>query len=413
MLQPNVIVEAYFYLLGRALVVRQERRDLAAPGVAYNRIEYNPLGSAEFVNPNFDVAYLEAWIAVDAASPALLEVPEVTGRYWTAQILDEWGEVIANINPRTMPARSSGTFAFLAPGSGAAVPPGAGTIYLHSSKAKLLARIELQRDPEGALALQRRFRLSGGAAAPVAPPALPDFDNATLIGAALFDAATALLASALDVSPGAAELQQKVRAVADHVASGAAARQSVDELLVKRVIPGVRALVASGNEPNETRWSSPDPAGNYGADHRMRTVVNLVGIWANTRDEVIYLSTAQDARGAPLDGAQHYVMRFPAGRLPSSVVDGYWSIMLVGIPDYRVTANPLARYHLNSYSPLALDADGSLAIGFGPTPPGGVPESNWLPSPARPFALTFRTYLPKPSVGKEWYPAAVTPAKPA
>jgi len=34
-------------------------------GFAYNMIKCNPLGSADFVNPNFDVAYFEAWSAVD------------------------------------------------------------------------------------------------------------------------------------------------------------------------------------------------------------------------------------------------------------------------------------------------------------------------------------------------------------
>jgi hypothetical protein len=61
----RTITEAYIYLLGRALVIRQEHTDLREPGVAYNSIKYNPLGSADFVNPNFDVAYLEAWFAAD------------------------------------------------------------------------------------------------------------------------------------------------------------------------------------------------------------------------------------------------------------------------------------------------------------------------------------------------------------
>ena len=79
-MDEQTISDAYVYLLGRALIVRQERRDLAEAGVAYNAIKYNPLGSAEFVNPNFDLAYLEAWIAVDDRTPALLEVPEISGR---------------------------------------------------------------------------------------------------------------------------------------------------------------------------------------------------------------------------------------------------------------------------------------------------------------------------------------------
>lgn len=81
--------DAYVYFLGRALVIRQEHIDLKGEGFSYNAIKYNPLGSADFVNPNFDVAYLEGWMAVDDKTPVLLEVPEIKGRYYTAQILDE------------------------------------------------------------------------------------------------------------------------------------------------------------------------------------------------------------------------------------------------------------------------------------------------------------------------------------
>ena len=60
--------------------------DRRGDAFAFNTIKYNSLGSADFVNPNFDVAYLEAWLAVDDRTPVLLEIPEIKGRYYTAQI---------------------------------------------------------------------------------------------------------------------------------------------------------------------------------------------------------------------------------------------------------------------------------------------------------------------------------------
>ena len=116
-LDEKTVTDAYVYLLGRAIVIRQEQTDLKEPGIAYNVIKYNPAGSADFVNPNLDVAYLEAWIAVDDNTPVVLEVPEVKGRYYTAQILDEWGEVITNINERNYPSHPFGKFVLVAPGS--------------------------------------------------------------------------------------------------------------------------------------------------------------------------------------------------------------------------------------------------------------------------------------------------------
>ena len=133
-LDKQTVTDAYVYLLARALAIRQEHTDLKEPGITYNVIDYNPVGSADFVNPNLDVAYLEAWIAVDDQSPVLLEVPEVKGRYYTAQILDEWGEVITNINERSYPSHPHGKFVLVAPGSQAEVPADAVRVELHSAQ---------------------------------------------------------------------------------------------------------------------------------------------------------------------------------------------------------------------------------------------------------------------------------------
>jgi hypothetical protein len=405
------ITEAYVYLLGRALVIRQEHTDLKEKGAAYNRIKYNPLGSADFVNPNFDVAYLEAWFAVDDKTPVVLEVPEVKGRYYTAQIIDEWGEVIANINERTFPTKPFGKFVLVTPGSKVATPAGAGRIELHSSKAKMLARVELKGDPEGAVRLQKAFKVSvTGQPVIEKRVAIPMFDNKDLIGVEIFERSGAILASALDVAPNAAQMQQKVRTVAAHVASGKEARAAVDKLLREKVIPEWKVFATTKVAPYRNHWLGGASSGNYGADYRLRSMVNLMGIWGNTGDEVVYWGAFRDASEQPLDGGKSYVIHFPASGLPESMVNAYWSIILVGVPDYRVVANPLKRYNLNNQSGLRKESDGSLKIAIGPKPVAGVAESNWLPSAeGKPFSLTFRTYVPKDVVKRgEWTPPAVT-----
>ncbi|PZQ46887.1 MAG: DUF1254 domain-containing protein [Rhodovulum sulfidophilum] len=403
---------AYVYLLGRSLAIRQEHMDRAAEGFAYNEISYNPLGSADFVNPSFDVAYLEAWIAVDADTPALLEVPEIEQRYYTAQILDEWGEVIANVNERTFPSKPHGTFALVAPGSIAPVPEGAGRIELHGNKAKLLGRVEIEGDPKGAVALQHRFTLRSTGTPEIAdPPALPDFDNAALMDAGIFDHTEVIIAGALDVSPVAAQVQQAARAVAAPVASSDAARAGVDALLRDKVVPAFQQFAQTEVAPYRDHWLFAGIGGTYGADFRARSAVNYAGTWANVPTEVVYFLASRDADEAPLDGSRSYVMHFPADRLPQSVVDGYWSVILVGVPDYRVVPNPLDRFNFNTYSNLEPEADGSMKIGIGPAPVDGVPEANWLPSAAgKPISLTYRAYVPKAEVLEgRWQPPALVP----
>jgi hypothetical protein len=406
----KTVSDAYAYLLGRVLVTRQEHIDRLGDGFAYNAIKYNPLGSADFVNPNFDVVYFEAWFAVDDRTPLLLEIPEIKGRYYTAQILDEWGEVIVNINERTFPSKSHGKFALVEPGFRGAVPVDATRIELHSRKAKMLGRVEIKGDPDGAVRLQQQFKaMSLGTPLIAPPPAITMFNNTDLIGAEIFDDVDTRLSSALDVAPNAAEMQQKVRAVAAYVASGKDAREAVDAQL-RGIILQFKDDALTKTAPYQNHWLCGNIGGNYGANYRQRTTANYAGIWANNPGEAVYFIGTRDANEDLVNGSNSYVMHFPADRLPDSVVSAYWSVILVGVPDYRVVPNALKRYNFNNHSGLQKETDGSLKIAVGPKPVSGVPESNWLPSrEGKPFSLTFRTYVPKEVAREcEWTPPPIT-----
>jgi len=405
----RTVANAYVYLLGRALVVRQERSDIAEPGVDYNVIKYNPIGAADFVNPNLDVAYLEAWIAVDDQTMVLLDVPEIADRYYTAQIMNEWGEVITNINERTYPLNPHGTFAFVSPDSNAEVPERATRVVLHSRKAKMLARIELKTDWNGAVALQQAFRLTSVGEPEIQPPApIPAFDNRSLLGAELFDHVEALLAGALDTSPIASALQAKVRAVATSAADPTT-RSALDELIHTKIVPEFLTFVVTKAGKFQNNWLAPLLLGNYGSDYWVRTGASLLGIWANTTEEVIYFVGTRDADGELLNGTNSYVLHFPAGTGPDTVVDGYWSVILVDVPNYRVVPNSLDRFNFNSYSPLERGSDGALRILIATEPSQDIPATNWLPSPAGDtFSLTIRLYLPKQVVANgDWFPPAL------
>ncbi len=136
------IVEAYQYMLGRFLVLRQETRDLKG-GMKWNEVTHRAPGGVDWANPNLDVAYSEAWIAVDDTSCTLVTLPKIAGRYYTVQVLNGWGEVAANINERTFPKRPSGTFALCLKGAKVTLPPDAQRINLPNKKSRVLMRIEL------------------------------------------------------------------------------------------------------------------------------------------------------------------------------------------------------------------------------------------------------------------------------
>jgi hypothetical protein len=231
------------------------------------------------------------------------------------------------------------------------------------------------------------------------------FENAGLIGVEIFDDVEARLSSALDVAPNAAEMQQKVRAVAEYVASGKEARAAIDAEL-RPIIAQFKADALTKTAPYRNHWLCGNIGGNYGSNYWRRTTANYAGIWANSPGEAVYFIGTRDANEQPLDGSNGYVMHFPADKLPDSVVNAYWSVILVGVPDFRVVPNDLKRYNFNNHSPLQKEADGSLKIAVGPKPISGVAESNWLPSAeGKPFSLTFRTYVPKEAAQRcEWTP---------
>lgn len=68
---------------------------------------------------------MEAWIAVDPDHAVLMDVPPVEGRSYAVQILDSWGEVIANVDQRNYPHHPYGQVAFVLAGTSPRIPDSA------------------------------------------------------------------------------------------------------------------------------------------------------------------------------------------------------------------------------------------------------------------------------------------------
>jgi hypothetical protein len=401
-LSEQDIVDAYIYVLARYLVIRQERIDIAEEGVDYNVIKFNELGKAEFVNPNLDVAYLEAWIAVDEQTPVILEIPAVEGRYYTAQIMDEWADVLYNVNERTFPTRPYGTFALCLKGSNPTIPGGAHRLDLPSKKAKMLARVERKGDDAGAMALQRAFRIIPTGKPTIVPAVeVPLFTNAAPITVDAFarPMITQVLDSAPDAMTLAPALRARAEAIADYVAKGEAHRTAIDTLIKQKAVPALVAFIRSyGDKRGGWIATTGKPTG-FGEDYWFRAAANYAGIWWNNNQEVVYFIGEKDASGAPLNGDNVYRLHFKAEDLPQGHVNAYWSLTLMSLPDYRVAPNALSRYGFNNQSKFHLGADGSLDLYLSAERPSQAPESNWLPAPAgKPFTLNMRLYVPKPEV---------------
>ncbi|HEY9258911.1 DUF1214 domain-containing protein [Chitinophaga sp.] len=403
------IADAYTYMLGRYIVLRQENNDINVEKVGYNKIKYNPLGSAQFVNPNMDVAYLESWLAVDSTHAVILNVPEVKGRYYTAELLDGWGEVITNINERNYPDHPYGKFALVIKGTNPANVGDAMKIELPAAKAKMLARVELRGTPDIAVKLQRQFTLDVPEGIKIAPPLeVPAFTNAKLIGGAIFDKPDEVLASYPDVMPDAARYQALVKKVAAYRQTGDSAANNVEDVVNEKAIPAFLAG-AKGFGTQKGGWSVSYVTGKFGNDIMARDIIDYGGLWANVASDAIYFIGLTDSDQQILNGSSTYEIRFPKGEWPGSAVNAFWSVTLYSVPDYGVVANSLERYSINNVSGLKPNADSSLSIWLAAAKPAESAAENWLPTPAaKGFALTFRMYVPKKEVlDGSWFPAPI------
>lgn len=396
------IVEAYEYMLGRWLVLRQENLDFKE-GFKWNQIIHREPGGVDWANPNLDVVYSEAWVALDEKSCTLIELPEIKGRYYTVQALNGWGEVTANINERNYPKHPFGKFAFCLKDTKATLPKGTQRVNLPSRKSRILMRIELGANPADALALQKKVTMKATGSPQIDQMVVkPDFPNNKLPGVEGFDKTEEILASEADLNVGMIDVRDKTRAVAK-AAADTSQRARIDEIIRKYAIPSFLGEIPKmGKAVNG--WLHPRIVGNYRTDYLMRSVANYTGIWANNSKEVVYFA------GQGLDGSQTYTQTYPKDELPGSKTRYFWSVIVVDGVDYKVIPNPLNRYLLNKQSPLKFNDDGSLTLVFAPKQPDGIPESNWLPTPTgKKYNLTYRFYGPSKDVtdGKYYPPPLV------
>ncbi len=405
------ISEAYIYLLGRLLITRQQQLDFQE-GFKWNELVHRKPGAVDWPNPNLDVAYSEAWVAVDDSSCTIVTVPPISDRYFTVQFLNGWGETLANINERLFPGKASGDFAVCLRGAKVELPENIKRIDLPVGHARVLSRVALGSDPERAVELQHQFKLRA-----TGTPKLPEiaktpiFDLDKPPGVEAFEAAGAALDGEPDLSVGLEKRQADVRKIAAAVKDSVKERARVDGVIKANALAEIgKAGQTIGHGVVENGWARPGVVGEYGLDYLARTLINSGGIWANIKPEVLYYRGGKDDSGSDLNGDHAYKMTFPKDALPSRFAKYFWSVIAVDNLHYRVLPNPKNRFLLNEQTHPEFGPDGSLTLYFATDKPADAPDGNWLPIPkGQAFRLTFRFYGPQDGVanGTYWPPALV------
>ena len=403
---PYEIGDAYLYLLGRALVLREQRRDFEQ-GAQWNQLVHRKPGDREGESPQPDVLVSEAWIVVDEQHCVALEIPKITDRYSTWHVLNGWGETLININERTHPEHPSGKFALCLKGSAATAPEDALRIDLPVNIARAIARVQVGADMRSAQRLQQQFKLAGDAGIEI-PPAVdfPLFDDDKLPGVELFDRAADILGGEPDLNPGMESIRAKAEEIAALARASDTERERIRFAIEKEGWPTLKELLNTPG-PKSKGWSHPAVAGHYGSDYRRRTMMNLAAPWSNTIVETATFSNQK------LDGAQAYLQTFPADALPDSKAAFAWSVSAVETEKHAVMPNPPNRFALSSQSKLKRNVDGSLTIAFAPELPPDIDKANWLPTAQGVrYNLVFKFYGPTADVVEgNYFPPALTAAQ--
>jgi hypothetical protein len=299
----------------------------------------------------------------------MVSVPRITGRYYTVQFLNGWGETVANINERVFPKHPYGEFAVCLKGSKVNVPAGAQRVDVPVKTMRVLSRVELGSSWDEAVELQHKvqFRVIGHPTLPTVPKT-PMFDMEALPGVEAFESAELALDSEADINPGMDSLQASTRAIAKAI-QDPAERQRVDQVIRGKATADLKkAMLTLGDGTVRNGWVVPSTIGVYGRN------------W------------------------HAYTLHFTKEQLPAQFATHFWSVIAVDAVHRRVLPNPKRRYLLNNQSKLQYGQDGSLTLYLADTKPEGAPDANWLPTPkGQGYSLTFRFYRPKGGVADHTY----------
>jgi hypothetical protein len=444
--QPNTAdtrsaaVDAYVY--GYPLVTMELTRrsftNVAKPdgksapmGVFVNVPKYPPASDKRVTAPNADTLYSTAWIDV-GKEPYILHVPDEHGRYYLMPMLSGWTNVFADPGKRTT-GTDTADFAITGPGWSGTLPSGIKAEYkAPTSIVWVLGRTYSTGSPDdyaAVNAIQAQYKLTplsawyksytppDGVVNPAWNTKDPVRDQVdSMDGATYF----ALLAELMKTNPPAPADAPMIATMAKiGLVPGQAfdpTKLSAEQTAAVQAAPrpAQGSIMGLLKEVKLTDgWNVlVTGMGSYGTDYRLRALVTAIGLGANLPQDAIYPIGEADADGKPFDGANSYVMHFPAGQLPP--VDGFWSLTMYD-DQYFFVPNRLDRYTLSARNALNKNADGSVDLYLQANSPGGAKESNWLPTTqSGKFIPMLRLYWPKetpPSIlDGTWKPPVIQKA---
>ncbi|MBD9415953.1 DUF1254 domain-containing protein [Pseudomonas sp. PDM16] len=414
------------YVFGYPLVLADLTRHNFVAGIApANRLVHMPTfpdaDFREFVRPNVDTLYSQAWLDMDAG-PWVFEVP-ASQRYLLMQFLDGWSNVFASLGTRTL-GSEGGRFLLAGPNWNGEVPAGLTLLRSPTRISWLLGRIQTngKADYPAVHAIQAGIQLrslrdwqqnTNSPALPFPLPEEPGVSPLYQIRALTAPDFFSRLATLLPDNPAAAIDAVAIAELERLGVSSDGVAPEWNWLQTQTMRFGVWLAEREMHNSLQRRdglvngWRQPPMhIGAYGEDYGLRAVVAMAGFGANLAADAIYPNANLDGRGQQLQGGQRYRLHFDAGQLPPA--KAFWSVTAYDGDGYLI-ANSLSRYALGDRDQLTYNEDGSLDLLLQSEAPGPAQHNNWIPIPQDgSFSLTGRMYLPEQSMlDGQWHMPAI------
>lgn len=355
--------------------------------------------SKAVTTPNADTLYSSAFLLL-ADGPVQIDIPDSGDRYFSLSLLDFYTNNVA-VRGTRVDGGAAKSFWVVGPQWAGTAPAGVEVIRSPTNSAWALGRtyVRDQADLDAAVAVQRQLTATATASTTSTPASLSTVTPAATDWEAFFTYADQLIVEN-PVSPGsAADALQALGLGSGTFNAAALGSTQKTDLEAGASAAYQRATAAAQGGTVVQGWVYPQSdLGNFGEDYTYRAGVAIGGLGALPVQEALYINGAGDATTPQrYDGTRNYSLTFPAGALPPN--GAFWSVTLYQ-PDADGSLffydNPQGRYAIGGNSPgLRFGSDGSLTLQIQHADPSsGELDPNWLPTPAGPFVLILRVYLP-------------------
>lgn len=373
------------------------------------------------VTPNEDTIYSRMFFDL-RAEPMVLVIPPTDRQFWFG-ISNMRHDYDANLSWDTIGSRG-GAFALCAPGWQGVLPDGVKRINLTTSIGWMLPRFAVngQADLPGALAVQKQVRFVplsqwGKADVPRPKPNPADFPKFTRNDLTDAKAYFTTLNQVLRLSPRIGNpVDEAIAGWLREINMDPATGFDWDKLSpqaqrgLTRAATDAHKMIADRMPravPIVNNWQVARLDKRLSGEPMVAAAAAMLGLLWNPSEVSTYDVAFVDGAGAPLDGANRYVIKFA----PPPPVNAFWSLTMYSAQTQIFVPNAINRYSVGDRTPgTVYNPDGSLDVFIQREEPTDPRErANWLPAPEGRFYLVGRHYSPKAAIlTGDWQPPAIT-----